>query len=160
MVKAYVDAFSAQIDTLADHEASLVADALCRLLAVACGGEAGEQREAIRLARLEHARRYVVLHLADPGLSPDKAATALKLSVRQLHRLFEPSGTSFAQYVLQRRIEECRSALTSRSGAGRSVTDIALGWGFNSLVTFHRGFRRAYGATPNDLRAAAGRGDR
>ncbi len=156
MVKAYLDAFSAQMNALPDGQVGLITDALCRLLAVACGGEAGEQREAIRLARLEDARRYVVLHLADPGLSPDKAAAALKLSVRQLHRLFEPSGMSFAQYTLSRRLEECRSALTSGSGAGRSVTDIALGWGFNSLVTFHRGFRRAYGATPNDLRAAGG----
>ena len=51
MVKAYIDAFAAQIDTLADAEVGCIADALCRLLAVAWGGEAGEQGQAIRLAR-------------------------------------------------------------------------------------------------------------
>ncbi len=155
LVLSYLDALGGQLDSLGDGEAHLVADNLCRLLAVACGGEAGEQGGAIASARLEEARRYVGLHLADPALTPEKAAAALKLSVRQLHRLFEPSGASFAQYVLSRRLEECRSALASASGAGRSVTDIALGWGFNSLQTFYRTFQRAYGAAPNDLRAAA-----
>jgi AraC-like DNA-binding protein len=37
----------------------------------------------------------------------------------------------------------------------RSVTDIALAWGFNSLATFYRTFREAFGATPNELRAHA-----
>jgi AraC-like DNA-binding protein len=39
----------------------------------------------------------------------------------------------------------------------RSVTDVALAWGFNSPTTFHRNFRQAFGATPGELRAQAGR---
>jgi len=73
------------------------------------------------------------------------------MSVRQLHLLFEPTGTSFARYVLQRRLEECRAALVNPAGE-RSVTDIALAWGFNSLSTFHRAFRQAFGMTPTELR--------
>jgi AraC-like DNA-binding protein len=68
-----------------------------------------------------------------------------------LHLLFEPSGESFAQYVLRRRLEECRAALINPI-RDRSVTDIALGWGFNSMPTFHRTFRRAFGAAPGELR--------
>jgi AraC-like DNA-binding protein len=152
MVKAYLDAFAGQIDALDDREAGFVADNFCRLLAVACGGAAGEHREATRLARLEEAKRYTNLHLADPRLTPEKAAGAQKISERQLHRLFEPSGTSFAQYVRRRRLEECRAALANPIG-DRSVTDIALAWGFNSLPTFYRSFRRAFDATPGELRA-------
>jgi AraC-like DNA-binding protein len=92
--------------------------------------------------------------LADPGLTPEKAAAALKMSVRQLHLLFEPSGTSFAQHVLQRRLEECRAALLNPVG-GRSVAEIAFAWGFNSLATFHRNFREAFGITPGEVRGAA-----
>ena len=160
LVLGYLDAFGKQLDSLGDGEVHSVADNFCRLLAVASGGAAGEQCGAIASARLEEAKRYVGLHLADPALTPEKTAAALKLSVRQLHRLFEPSGMSFAQYVLQRRLEECRSALSSPTGTGRSVTDIALGWGFNSLPTFYRAFQRAFGATPNELRAEAERGER
>jgi AraC-like DNA-binding protein len=152
MVKAYLAAFAGQIDALDDREAGFVADNFCRLLAVACGAAGGEHREATRLARLEEAKRYINLHLADPRLTPEKAAGAQKISERQLHRLFEPSGTSFAQYVRRRRLEECRAALANPIG-DRSVTDIALAWGFNSLPTFYRSFRRAFDATPGELRS-------
>jgi AraC-like DNA-binding protein len=154
LVKAYLDAFSAQIDAVGDREADLVADNFCRLLAVACGASAGEQKEAIRLARLEEAKRYVGLHLADPVLTSEKAAAALKMSVRQLYLLFEPSGESFVRYVTRRRLEECRAALLNPVG-GRSVTDIAFAWGFNNLATFNRNFRQAFGASAGELRSGA-----
>ena len=154
MVKAYLDALAGQIDSLTDAEAGVVADNFCRLLAVACGSAAGDHREAIRAAKLEEAKRYIGLHLADPGLTPEKAAGALKMPVRQLHRLFEPEGTSFARYLLLRRLQECRAALTSPAGANRPVTDIAFGWGFNSLATFYRTFHKTFGAAPNEVGAA------
>jgi AraC-like DNA-binding protein len=154
MVKAYLDSFAGQIDALDDREAGVVADNFCRLLAVACGANAGEHEEAIRLARLAEAKRYIALHLSDPDLTPEKAAAALKISVRHLHRIFEPSGMSFAQYVVSRRIEECRAALMNPAGA-RSVTDVAFAWGFNSMPTFYRAFRQVFGATPGELRGHA-----
>ena len=156
MIKAYLDAFAAQIDTLADGEVGVAADALCRLLAVACGGEAGEQGQALLLARIEEAKRFVGLHLSDPGLTAEKAAQALKISVRRLHLLFEPTGTSFGQYVQRRRLDECRAALTNPIG-DRSITDIAFAWGFNSLPTFYRAFQEAFGVAPGALRAASSR---
>jgi AraC-like DNA-binding protein len=151
MVRAYLDSFSTQLDALDDHDAGLVAENFCRLLAVAWGASAGEHGEAVRLARLEDVKRYVGLNLTDPRLTPEKVAAALKISVRQLHLLFEPSGTSFAQYVLSRRLEECKAALLNPIG-DRSVTDIALAWGFASLATFHRNFQQAFAATPGELR--------
>jgi AraC-like DNA-binding protein len=87
---------------------------------VACGAAAGDHKEPIRLARLEEAKCYVDLHLADPELTPEKAAGALRTSVRQLHRLFEPSGTSFARYMTRRRLEERRAAVMNPTG-GRPV---------------------------------------
>jgi AraC-like DNA-binding protein len=156
LVKTYLKAFANQIDKLDDNEIGSVADNFCRLLAVACGADAGEHQEAVRLARLEEARGYIHPNLADPDLSPAKTAGALKISVRQLHRMFEPSGMRFAQYVLSRRLEECRTALTNPLG-GRSVTDIAFAWGYN-LAQFYRTFRQAFGAAPGELRARRERG--
>jgi AraC-like DNA-binding protein len=74
--------------------------------------------------------------------------------LRQLHLLFEPTGTSFAQYVTQHRLQQCRAALASPTGLTRSVADIAFGWGFNSLATFYRAFEREFGLPPNALRSA------
>lgn len=151
VVKAYLDAFARQLDDLDDREADLIADNFCRLLAVACGASASDHQEAIRLGRLEEAKRYINLHLAEPGLAPEKAAAALTMSVRQLHRLFEPSGTTFARYVTRCRLEECRAAIINPI-RDRAVTDIAFAWGFNSFATFHRNFRQAFDVGPSELR--------
>jgi AraC-like DNA-binding protein len=149
----YLDAVRSQITALSDAQADIVADTFCRLLGVALGGAAGEQRQAIRAMRLEEAKRYIRLNLQNPELTPERVAAALRISVRQLHLLFEPTGTSFAQYVLRQRLEECRASLIGPAAADRSVTDIALGWGFNSLGTFYRTFREAFGMTPSEMRS-------
>jgi len=130
---------------------------LCGLVALACGASdegRSSARDSLRTARLEAAKRYIDQHLAEPGLRPAGAAAALGISLRQLHTLFEPTGTSFARYVTQRRLQQCRSALASRTVA-RSVADIAFGWGFNSLATFYRAFEREFGLPPTAVRAGS-----
>jgi AraC-like DNA-binding protein len=138
------------MDTLEPRELVLVTDNFCRLLALACGAAVGEHGEAIRSARLNEIKRYIDLNIADPELTPEKAARALKMSLRQLHLAFEPSGTSFSKYILRRRLEQCRAALIANPA--RPVTDIALGWGFSSLATFYRAFQAAFAMAPRELR--------
>jgi AraC-like DNA-binding protein len=105
------------------------------------------------VARLEGAKRHIHENLAEPHLTPASTAAALGISVRHLHLLFEPTGISFAQYVLRQRLRQCRAAFTSPMGTRRSVADIAFGWGFNSLATFYRAFEREFGLPPAALRA-------
>ena len=49
-----------------------------------------------------------------------------------------------------RLIESCRLL---QQEPDRQVSDIAFSCGFESLATFYRVFRRAYGLTPGDVRA-------
>jgi AraC-like DNA-binding protein len=146
-----------QVPLLSPELGDAVLQNLCGLVALACGAsEEGHfnAQLSLRAARLEGAKRYIDQHLAEPALTPAGTAAALGISVRQLHLLFEPTGISFAQYVARRRLLQCRAALTSPVGAGRSVADIAFGWGFNSLATFYRAFEREFGLPPAALRAA------
>ncbi len=92
------------------------------------------------------AKRYIQHHLSDPQLSPAGVARALGISLRSLHLAFELSGSSVAQYILRRRLEECRATLMT--DLGRPVTDIVFAWGFNSLSGFYRAFQAAFGASP------------
>jgi AraC-like DNA-binding protein len=138
LVISYLDALARQIDNFADGEMDVVVDNLCRLIAIACGGAMGEQGVAVHAALLEQAKRFVNLHLPDPGLTPARVANVLKISVRQLHLLFEPGSVSFAQHVLARRLEECPAPLTSPHSETRLISEIAFAWGFNSLPTFYR----------------------
>ena len=144
-----------QAERLEPAAADAALDAFCRLLAVAAGAGPGAVeggREALRAAALERVRQYVDRHLADFDLPPERVAKAVGLSLRQLHRVFEPTGETFARHVTRRRLETCRAALT---GSGRPLADIAFAAGFDSLSTFNRTFRRTFGAAPSELRAAA-----
>src|SRR5262249_16949162 len=105
LVQAYLRALSDAFDESDSAELPGVIDNFCRLLALACGGR-GDQRAATRAAKLRQVKDYIALHLSEPDLTPAKVAAAMKVSVRQLHLLFEPTGTSFAEHVLGRRLEE------------------------------------------------------
>jgi AraC-like DNA-binding protein len=152
LVQAYLHALNHAIDECDSAELPGVIDNFCRLLALACGGESGEQRAATRAAKLRQVKDYVALHLAEPNLTPARVADAMMISVRQLHLLFEPTGTSFAEHVRGRRLEECRAILESPSSRTRSVTDVAYAWGFNSLASFYRAFHRRFGVSPGTVR--------
>ena len=159
LLGAAFEAAVTQVPLLSPELGDSVLQNLCGLVALACGAsEEGRWngRESLRAARLEAAKRHIEQHLAEPGLTPASAAAALGISMRHLHLLFEPTGTSFAQYVARRRLLQCRAALTSPTSTRRSVADIAFGWGFNSLATFYRAFEREFGMPPTALRAAGG----
>jgi AraC-like DNA-binding protein len=153
LATSYLDSLGQRLDTLSHAEAGQAADILCRLLGIACGAALPEQRDAVRAARLEQIKRHVDLHLTETDLSPAMVAQALGISVRSLHLAFEPTGTSFAQHVMRRRLQECRAAL-ERPAATRSIIDVAFAWGFANLTTFYRAFRREFGMAPGEVRAA------
>jgi transcriptional regulator GlxA family with amidase domain len=95
----------------------------------------------------------VAEHLADPGLSVDGLARALNVSRRQLYNAFAEEPDGVAGYILARRLEACRHALSHRDP--RSITDIALGFGFSSMAHFSRVFRAHLGMSPSDYRRTA-----
>jgi AraC-like DNA-binding protein len=106
------------------------------------------QREALR-ARI---KQHVAQHLGDPGLSVDAVALALNCSRRQLYNAFAEEPDGVAGYILRRRIEACRLALADRSQQMRSITDIAVAFGFSSMAHFSRVFRSQLGMPPSDYR--------
>jgi len=152
------EAAAKQVPLLSPELGDAVLQNLSGLVALACGtSEEGRQgwQDSVRSARLEGAKRYIKQHLAEPDLTPANTSAALGISLRQLHLLFEPTGTSFAQYVMQQRLLQCRAALASPTGLRRSVADIAFGWGFSSLATFYRAFQHEFGMAPAALRSVA-----
>jgi AraC-like DNA-binding protein len=157
LLGAAMDAAKAQTPLLTDEFGEAVLRNLCGLVTLACGAsdEGTESaRGSLRWAQLAAAKRHVDLHLTDRGLTPASTAAALHISARQLHRLFESSGSTFARYVLRQRLLRCRDTIAGATGTGRSVIDIAFGWGFNSMATFYRAFAREFGSPPAVLRTA------
>lgn len=122
------------------------------LLAVALGariGRAASPAEAHRRAIRMHVER----NLGDPSLSPASIAAAHALSLRYVHRLWAQEGSeTLGRHILRRRLERCSVDLADPA---RTVTDVALGWGFRSPAHFSRAYRARFGVTPREHRQAA-----
>jgi AraC-like DNA-binding protein len=120
------------------------------LLDLAGIGTAMTQREALR----ERIKQHVTDHLGDPGLSVDGIAHALNCSRRHLYNAFSEEPDGVAAYILRRRLEACRRSLEDRGHDRRSITEIALGFGFSNMAHFSRVFRTHLGMAPSDCRRA------
>lgn len=96
---------------------------------------------------------WIEARLHDPSLSPAAIAAAHHISVRQLYRVFAPTGTTVARYVRTRRLEHCRRELGDPFLGTQRIGAIANRWGLPDAAAFSRAFRAAYGQTPSDYRA-------
>lgn len=115
------------------------------------------RQSAVRQAHLARIEAYVRRNLSDPALSADRIAEACGISVRYLHDLFaEDGGPSLFQWIRERRLEAAKAQLEDVS-RGDAIADIAFRWGFGDQAQFSRHFRRHFGTTPRDHRAAARR---
>lgn len=113
---------------------------------------------SVRAARLRAIKADVVVNLEGGGLSVATVAARHGLTPRYLHKLFEGEGITFTQFILQQRLERAYRLLRDERFIMRNITAIAYGVGFGDLSYFNRAFRRRYGATPSDIRAAASDG--
>lgn len=146
----------AELPSMPEAAARGVGDAITQLVHLSLLDLAGQataqtQREALR----ERIKQHVAQHLADPELTVDQIARALNCSRRQLYNAFAEEPDGVAGYILARRLEACRRVLADRAQAHRSLTDIALGNGFQNMAHFSRVFRNHLGLPPSDFRRQA-----
>ena len=94
----------------------------------------------------------------DQSLSAATIAARHGVSARYVRKLFEREDLTFSAFVLAQRLDSVHRMLTSPDHAGRPISDIAFACGFGDLSYFNRAFRRHYGATPSQVRAAAREG--
>ncbi|RSN66888.1 helix-turn-helix domain-containing protein [Actinomadura sp. WAC 06369] len=137
-----------------------VGGAIVELVAGAAGEWLGVRNECAgrapeRAAMLRAVREWIEARLHEPDLCPARIADAHHISVRQLYRLFQPTGTTVARYVRDRRLERCRRELADPFLGTQRIGAIAARWGMPDAAGFSRAFRAAYGVTPSAYRAAA-----
>lgn len=148
-----------RLDELDAGEAARLGTSLLDLLAVALLARLGRVREAPASARRQalvaSVHAYIGRHLSDPGLSPARVADAHHISLRYLHRLFEPQETTVAELIRRRRLDRCRRDLLDPDLRDLPVAAVGARWGLPSAAHFSRLFRRTYGVTPGELRARA-----
>jgi AraC-like DNA-binding protein len=129
------------------------------LLALAIGAtrDAAEvaKRRGAQAARLRAIKQDIAGVLDQPDLSVATIAARHRIKPRWVQRLFESEGTTFTEYVLAQRLARAHRLLTDPRYATQKIGTIAIDIGFGDLSYFNRAFRRRYGMTPSELRAAA-----
>jgi len=100
-------------------------------------------------------KSFIEANLAQPELSVAAVARAHGVSARYLRKLFDDEGTSPGRWIWDRRFARARADLADPTRTARSITEIAMSWGFNDLSHFSRGFRARFGRSPRAFRAAA-----
>lgn len=153
LLSSYFADWCGALPALDEPQAEVATRTLINLLAVA--GGAFDRREteaqyALAAARVRAAERFIAANIHRPELSPQLVADHLRISVRQLHLDFEPTGRSVARRILAARIDlACRLLLDSPE---MSITEVAFSAGFEGLSTFYRVFKSATGTTASDYR--------
>jgi AraC-like DNA-binding protein len=105
-------------------------------------------------ARLHSVQRHVLDRLGDSGLTVASIAQSCGLSPKQVQRLFERSGTTFTEFVLEQRLLLARRMLASPGNRQEKIGTIAYVSGFGDLSYFNRAFRARFDMTPSEWRTA------
>jgi AraC-like DNA-binding protein len=107
----------------------------------------GESCPRKHVARAED---YILAHLEDP-ISIADVAEAAGVSARTLFREFRKRhGVGPKAFLKARRLEAAQRALLAADPRERSVTDIALDYGFGHFGRFSVEYKRAFQESPSD----------
>jgi AraC-like DNA-binding protein len=135
--------------TMARHMTELVA----LLLHAQRNGVAPDLRAGHAAARFQVVQAQVLEHLVDGDLSIGAVARRARLSPKQVQRLFERNGLTLSEFVLEQRLLLARGLLSGAGGRGK-IASVAHDAGFGDLSYFNRTFRKRFGVTPSEWRAA------
>jgi AraC-like DNA-binding protein len=108
--------------------------------------------EDVDVARLERIRQVVRRNIGSATLDSERLSKLAGVSRSQLYRIFEPHG-GVARYVQNLRLRLAHAALTDPD-CDTPIAQIGEQVGFFDPSSFSRAFRREFGYTPGEVRAA------
>lgn len=115
------------------------------------------KKRGLRAARLAAIKTFTLDNLADHSLSASRVAEHFKISARYLHLLFSDEEATFSAFLLQLRLDKCKSVLCDPRFRHSTISEVALSAGFGDLSYFNRTFRHRFGLTPSEMREQASR---
>jgi AraC-like DNA-binding protein len=114
--------------------------------------EMGDYHPAGSVPLLTDVKESIERQLGLFGVSPATLAAEHHISVRQMHRLFEPTGESVMQYIKRRRLEGFAHDLVDPDLRHRKISELAAAWGMPDAAMLSKHFRSAYGVPPREYR--------
>lgn len=159
LLAAYARSLHAELPQLSAAEASLCAGHLQDLAVLAFGAARDAVELAagrgLRAARLRAVKADIARNLTSPELAIDAVAARQGISPRYVRALFADEGSSFGDHVARCRLDLVRRRLADPRLRDQTILKIATEAGFGDLSWFNARFRRAFGMTPREARAAA-----
>jgi AraC-like DNA-binding protein len=153
-VKLAHDGLPLTTPELAQRVATHVHDLVAMAVGATRDGAAIAQERGVRAARMAAIKADIAARLDRRDLGLTAVAKRQHVTPRYVQMLFEREGITFSEFVLEQRLARAHDMLTNPRHAEWTISAIALAAGFGDLSHFNRSFRRRYGATPSDVRAA------
>ncbi|MGW0767152.1 helix-turn-helix domain-containing protein [Streptomyces sp. NPDC002676] len=145
---------AAGLDPYTGRQLAMTAADLLTVLIRERQGRLNPHASEVARGTLVRVKEYILRHLADPALSPERIACAHHMSVRYLHKLFQSDGTTVSRWIHRERLERCRRELSRPSRTAPAVSAVAQRWGFVNPSHFSRVFRAAYGMSPREWQSS------
>jgi AraC-like DNA-binding protein len=137
---------------LCDTLVNSVADAIVDLLAQC---QLDVRKPPAKLRLYEQIRRFIDVNLSKPYLNAEYIAEHFNVSSRYLRDAFSGSPHTLGSYIRVTRLARCRENLREVGLLHRSITEIAICWGFNDPAYFSRAYRNHFGVSPSEDRKDA-----
>ena len=151
----FVGSVLREAHTLAPHEIEHVSHNVIDVVSAALGHELTAQpvsSTTTKAAQLLRIKSHIVDHLRDAKLNRENIAASNGISVRYLNKLFESETNNITLWIRKQRLDRVARDLSDPKLFGRSISEIAYGWGFNNIPHFCRAFRDRFGRTPREYR--------
>jgi AraC-like DNA-binding protein len=103
---------------------------------------------SMRNMTLQRVKQYILNNLQDYTLSPTSISENVGISIRYLHMLFESENTTVNNWIKECRLHRCKDEVCSLQNSGKTITEIALNWGFNDISHFSKVFKKEFGHSP------------
>ncbi|HWT98891.1 MAG TPA: helix-turn-helix domain-containing protein [Terriglobales bacterium] len=112
------------------------------------------RERGVKVARLQALKADIIANITDRALSIDMLAVRHGISPRYIRALFRGEDTCLTDFMLEQRLACVHRRLQDRRFRDWTISGIAYESGFGDLSHFNHCFRRRYGMTPSDVRAA------
>lgn len=117
------------------------------------GAAALAEERGTGATRLHAIKADVIVNLGRADFSITALSRRHRLQPRYIQRLFESDGTTFSEFLLDRRLAQAHRLLTDPRERNQAISTVAFACGFGDLSYFNRRFRRSYGSAPSHFRA-------
>jgi len=154
LASGFLGEVSAQLEALAAPVWPVTQRTAMDLVTTSLLSQLGAQREHVAdFDEFLRACDWINSHLGDPGLTSLGVAEAMYTSRRRLQQLFKDEGTTVAEYIRRRRLEQARRMLEDPARAELTIAQIAYECGIDNPAYFSRIFGETYLRSPRQHRA-------